>query len=205
MEPFEEADAARIRYLTIDECRRLINASQGEFRDLVRAALATGCRFGELAALRVHDYNVDAGTLHVRTSKSGNARHVVLNDEGIELFTRLAAGRPGVELMLRKAGGDRWGKSSQARPMAEACAVAKIEPQANFHCLRHSWASHSVMAGAPLIVVARNLGHADTRMVEKHYGHLSASYVADAIRTAAPRFGIKDAGNSAPIAGRPLV
>ncbi len=41
------------------------------------------------------------------------------------------------------------------------------------------------------MVVARNLGHADTRMVEKHYGHMSASYVADAIRAAVPRFGIE--------------
>jgi len=38
-------------------------------------------------------------------------------------------------------------------------------------------------------VVAKNLGHSDTRMVEKHYGHLSATYVAEAIRAAAPRFG----------------
>ena len=74
--------------------------------------------------------------------------------------------------------------------MAEACERAKIEPPANFHCLRHTYASHAVMAGAPLIVVAQNLGHADTRMVEKHYGHLSESYVAEAIRAAAPRFGI---------------
>ena len=50
------------------------------------------------------------------------------------------------------------------------------------------------MNGAPLMVVARNLGHADTRMVEKHYGHLAPSYIADAIRAAAPRFGIADAG-----------
>jgi hypothetical protein len=28
-------------------------------------------------------------------------------------------------------------------------------------------------------VVAKNLGHADTRMVEKHYGHLAPSYIAD--------------------------
>ena len=62
VEPFEEADAARVRYLSIEECRRLINASQGEFRDLIRAALATGCRFGELAALQVRDFNRDAGT-----------------------------------------------------------------------------------------------------------------------------------------------
>ena len=48
----------------------------------------------------------------------------------------------------------------------------------------HTWASLSVMAGMPLMVVARNLGHADTRMVEKHYCHLTPSYVADAIRPA---------------------
>jgi integrase len=188
VEPFEEADAPRVRYLTIDECRRLINSAQGSFRDLVRAALLTGCRFGELAALQVRDFNPDAGTLHIRTSKSGRGRHVVLHDEGIELFTDLSAGRRGVELMLRKGDGDRWGKSNQTRPMAEACALASIDPTANFHSLRHTYASHAVMAGAPLLVVAKNLGHADTRMVEKHYGHLSATYVADAIRAAAPRF-----------------
>ncbi len=41
------------------------------------------------------------------------------------------------------------------------------------------------------MVVARNLGHADTRMVEKHYGHLAPSYVAEAVRKSAPKFGLK--------------
>jgi integrase len=53
--------------------------------------------------------------------------------------------------------------------------------------LRHTWASLSVMSGVPLLVVAKNLGHADTRMVERHYGHLAPSYIADAIR--AGKFG----------------
>jgi integrase len=66
---------------------------------------------------------------------------------------------------------------------------AKIDPPINFHGLRHTWASHAVMNGVPLMIVARNLGHSDTRMVEKHYGHLAQSYVADAIRAGAPRFG----------------
>jgi hypothetical protein len=48
------------------------------------------------------------------------------------------------------------------------------------------------MNGAELFVVAKALGHVDTRMVEKHYGHLAPSYVADAIRAAAPRFDIKE-------------
>jgi integrase len=75
--------------------------------------------------------------------------------------------------------------------MEEACARAKIDPPITFHGLRHTWASLAVMAGAPLMVVAKNLGHADTRMCERHYGHLAPSYVADAIRKHAPKFGFK--------------
>ena len=45
------------------------------------------------------------------------------------------------------------------------------------------------MNGVPLMVIARNLGRVDTRMVEQHYGHLAPSYVAEAIRAGAPRFG----------------
>jgi hypothetical protein len=32
-------------------------------------------------------------------------------------------------------------------------------------------------------------------MVEKHYGHLAPSYIADTIRAGAPRFGIKESSN----------
>jgi hypothetical protein len=34
------------------------------------------------------------------------------------------------------------------------------------------------------------LGHSDTRMVEKHYGHLAESYVTEAIRAGAPRYDV---------------
>jgi integrase len=189
--PFEQADAARVRYLQIDEARRLINAAEPEFRALVRAALATGARFGELANLRVSDFNPDAGTVHVRASKSGKGRHIVLAEEGIRQLGALCAGRAAVEWILVKRDGSKWLKSHQTRPMREACIRASITPLASFHTLRHTYASLSIMAGAPLFVVATNLGHSDTRMVEKHYGHLSQSYVADAIRSAAPRFGIE--------------
>ena len=76
--------------------------------------------------------------------------------------------------------------------MAEACRNSQISPPANFHALRHTYASHAIMNGAPPFVVARNLGHSTTAMVEKHYGHLAPSYIADAIRAAAPRFGYEE-------------
>ena len=85
--------------------------------------------------------------------------------------------------------------------MREASERAGISPAVNFHATRHTFASHAVMNGAPLLVVAQALGHADTRQIEKHYGHLAPSYAADAIRKAAPRYGIV-LGNIQPLHGR---
>jgi integrase len=182
---FKRADAARLRYLTIAEAKRLINVCEPDFRVLVQAALATGARYSELTRLTVADFNPDAGTLYIQRSKSGKARHIVLTEEGIELFAILAAGKSGNALLF----GREWRANQQIRAMNRACEQAKIEPRITFHGLRHTWASLSVMAGLPLMVVAKNLGHVDTHMVETHYGHLAPSYVAEAIRKHAPRFG----------------
>ncbi|CAA7614644.1 hypothetical protein MTBUT4_190017 [Magnetospirillum sp. UT-4] len=50
------------------------------------------------------------------------------------------------------------------------------------------------MRGTPLVVIAAQLGHSDTRMVEKHYAHLAPSYVAETIRKGFPRLGLLTAG-----------
>jgi integrase len=187
VKPLGRIDHARVRYLSIAESKRLINACDAEFRPLVQAALQTGARYGELCRLQVHDFNADSGTLAIRQSKSGKARHVVLTDEGRAFFAQMTAGRSSGELMFRK----QWGKSHQARPMAAAVKRAKIKPAIGFHALRHTWASLATMAGMPLLLVARNLGHRDTRMAGRHYSHLSSSYEAEGIRKHAPTFGFE--------------
>lgn len=188
---FKNVSAARIRYLSIAEAKRLINFCDGDFRRLVQAALETGARYGELAQLKAGDFNPDAGTIAIRRSKTGKPRHVVLTEEGAAFFAELCAGRRGSEILLRQPNGEAWGPSNQTPPINKACHRAGIVPALNFHGLRHTYASLAVMAGAPLHVIAKNLGHADTRMVERHYGHLAPSYIADEIRKAAPRFGFQ--------------
>ena len=199
VKPFREVDAARVRYFTMAEVSRLVNASEGDFRILVQAALFTGCRYGELGAVRAGDFNPDSGTLFIGKSKSGKARHVVLTHEGQRFFARLAAGRASDALLLTKADGSRWGASNQIRPMTEALKAARITG-GSFHILRHTAASHNVMAGVPLGVVATNLGHADTRMTERHYAHLAPSYVAEQLRKFAPSFGLPEESCIVPLA-----
>jgi integrase len=189
VKPFKDVNRSRASYLTLAQCKRLLNAADSEFRLLARAALETGARYSHLARLRVGDFNPDSGTLHIRPhsqpGKQGKGFHIVLTDEGQEFFGQLVLGRSRDEPLLRR----EWKASEQQRPMRAACVRAKIDPPVGFHQLRHTWASHAVMRGMPLPVVAKNLGHADTRMVERHYGHLAPSYVVDAVRKHAPRFG----------------
>jgi integrase len=217
--PFKAVETARVRYLSEDECTRLVNACEPTFRTLVCGALLTGCRYSELAALQTADFNADAGVVTVRESKAGKPRHVVLTAEGQRLFSRLAAGKLGDELIFRNEGRVRralereverlkrdgkssngakvddagnWRAAEQIRLMADACKHANIAPAVSFHVLRHTHGSTLAMRGVPMGVIAEQLGHADTRMTEKHYAHLAPNYVAETIRAHFPTLGIDD-------------
>jgi integrase len=205
LKPFEGVDGVRTRYLSLDEAKRLVNACEPSFRLLVRAALETGARYAELTRLIVSDFNPDSSTIYIRRAKSKRTRDVILSQDGAMFFREITLGRNGNELIFKnesrvkrsiasgvKSDPGDWRPSEQNRPMQEALERAKIEPAISFHGLRHSWASHSVMNGVPLIVVAKNLGHRDTLMVERHYGHLAPSHVVDAIRAGAPRYGFDE-------------
>ena len=192
VKPFQAVETARVRYLSEAECVRLVNACEPAFRNLVRAALLTGCRYSELATMHVADFSADAGVVTVRESKAGKPRHVVLTNEGQRLFASLTAGKLGNDPIFMRRDGRTWDKSHQLRPMLEACHRAKIKPAMSFHVLRHTHGSTLAMRGVPMGVIAEQLGHADTRMTEKHYAHLAPSYVADTIRAHFPTLGIGD-------------
>lgn len=188
--PFQNVDAPVIRYLSAAETKRLANACPEDFRQLVRAALLTGCRYGELTSLQVSDINFDSGTVLIRAAKAGKPRHVILTDEASELFKTAAAGKAHDALVFCRSDGKAWGPVHQVRRMAEACAAAKISPAVSFHVLRHTHGSMLAMRGVPMAVIAQQLGHSDTRMTERHYAHLAPSYVADTIRQNFPVLGI---------------
>ena len=215
VKPFREADKAKVRYLLDDEITRLVNACPPDFRLLVTGALLTGCRYGELVALKAGDFDPKAGTVTIRLSKSGKPRHVALTDEGRLFFQDIAAGKPGAAILFQrdKVGKQAsrtapattiraaWGDSDQFRPVRAACEAANIAPAVSFHELRHTYASRLAMRGVPIGVIAAQLGHADTRMTEKHYAHLSPGYVAETVRASFGTLGIvlKPIGEVVPI------
>jgi integrase len=76
-------------------------------------------------------------------------------------------------LIFTHADGRPWKASEQARPLLATSKAAAIEPAATFHILRHTHASTLALRSVPMSVIAAQLGHADTRMTERHYAHLT--------------------------------
>ena len=64
-----------------------------------------------------------------------------------------------------------------ARALAGAGCHAVVKP---WHVLRHTFASHFVMAGGDLFVLQRLLGHASPQMTQR-YAHLAPSYLAASV------------------------
>jgi integrase len=188
VKPFGKVNAPKIQYLELSECERLINACEPDFRQLVRGALLTGCRYGELTQTKIQDYNVRNGTLHVIVTKNGKPRHIPLTEEGKQFFEQITAGKTGDNLIFVRSDGEAWGKSHQSRRLKDACKVAKIEPVINFHVLRHTYGSLLASKGVSLQVIAELLGHADTRITSRHYAHLMPSYVSETLKQNLPTF-----------------
>jgi len=187
--PFRNVDIPKIHYLKEKECERLINACPPDFRLMVQGALYTGCRYGELTNLKCGDFDSQSGTITITDSKSGGARHVPVTEMAQAFFKRIKVGRKGADFMFKRDDGEPWGRSHQVRLIRKACKIAKIDPPAAFHVLRHTYGTALAQNGVPLQVIAEALGHADTRITSKHYAHLMPSYVADTIRANLPDFG----------------
>ena len=186
VKPFARVDRSRIRFLTVAQSVDLIAGCAEDFGRLVEAALHTAARFSELTRLRAGDVQLEAGKVRIR-GKTGE-HMAVLTDEGRAFFARVLVGKAPGDLVLVKANGLGWGKGHQAQPIRLACRRAGIMPPIGFHVLRHTCASSMAMAGAPLSVIAAQLGHADTRMVEKHYAHLTPTFIEEEVRRALPSF-----------------
>ena len=209
VKPFQHVGEARVRYLGRDEVTRLVKACPEDLRAIVRGALLTGARRGDLVQMKVGDFKPDADAVTVQNAKSrykGKAAYsAFLNAEGVAFFTDHTAGRDPGQFMFQRADGKPWGPDDINRPLRAANAAAKINPPAGMHTLRHTYASHAAMQGVPLMVIAQNLGHADTRMVEKHYAHLSPSYARQQIAKGLPTWGIVEAKNVVQLECRSLV
>ncbi len=189
---FRQTQATDRRYLTQPEIEEVLEECNPSFGQLVRGALLTGARVGELCALQVCDFDAASGQVHIRRSKNGRPRRISLNDAGKRLFQEVCADGASDEYIFTNRWGDKWrpGSAGQALTAVLARTNIALPMDQNFHVFRHTYASHAVMAGMNLMVLAKLLGHRDTRMIERHYGHLSPDFISKQALALVPSYGI---------------
>jgi integrase len=179
-------DVAKNEYLTLEEAQRFLTHCQVDFRDLVQAALITGCRYGELCKMKVSAYDHQLRAISLVQGKTGKLKHVFLTEDEAAFFESKTDGKHRSESMFLREDAQPWGKSNQQPRMESVLKSAEIDRHVRFHDLRHTFATLLAMNGTSLQLIANQLGHSGTRIAEKHYAHFSPSYVASTIRANKP-------------------
>lgn len=187
--PFNLGDDPVPRMLDPSEVTRLLGAAPDDLRTLLQGALMTGCRYGELCRLKVRDYDPDNETILLFQPKTYKTLTQHLTAEGVQLFDAITAGRSKNAPMFIRANGTPWGRSDAAKPMAATVEAAGLD-EVSFKTTRATYGKLLLTATKDIELVAKALGHSDSRITRKHYAALLPSEVRAGIAQM-PRLGIQ--------------
>ena len=191
---------AKVTLWTDEQVDRLLTTIVGQkYEYLIRLALMTGMRQGELLGLKWEDVDLNQGIIRVRHSLQKavvdeKLRFTIGIPKTPSSIRQISIGSAGMSVLrkqyekvrlLRQLAGDRWVENDLVFPSSfgtpinpsnllhefkEYIRQADI-PMAPFHYLRHHAASLMARNGASVIAVAGILGHSNSWITQKTYTH----------------------------------
>jgi len=178
-------EESRERFLSPEEISQLWNVlkeleREGKeslyFLNMIRLLMLTGARLSEIQHAKWEWIDVRNGLLNLPNSKTGK-KTIYLSPNAIQILKSIPR-LPGNPYVIV---GQVEGKSLNApqKPWQRVRKLAGLN-DLRIHDLRHTFASLCIAQGQSLQMVAKLLGHADTRMSER-YAHLAKSSVHDAV------------------------
>jgi len=167
----------RLRYLSQDECVNLISACPSHLKPIVITALNTGMRKEEVLSLQWEKHiDLKHGFILLDVTKNGERREIPINRPVREALKNLVR-RFDSQYVFVDGDGKRF--LDVKRSFHSAMRKAGIK-NFKFHDLRHTFASHLVMAGVDLTTVKELLGHKTLTMTLR-YAHLSPGHKVKAV------------------------
>jgi len=189
--PITRQKRKSLRFLDQPEIATLSSKIDPRYEAMIYVGAYGGFRIGELCALRIDDLDWDCGYIRVDEGLTDVDGHVVFEDPKTarafrtvpiadlaldhlrtHLDTFIAEPEDPHELLFTAPNGGilrptNW-RARFFNPAVKAAKLAPLTP----HDLRHTAASLFISAGANPWMLAEILGHADTRMIDRVYGHL---------------------------------
>jgi integrase len=142
-------------HLSVEQVHKLAEHASEQVRAAIWIALLTGCRRGEILAIKAADVGADTITIRAGNTKTLKTRIVPI----------IPALRPWLKYLPLKVNFE--GLKTGFRRAREAAGMAEI----HFHDLRHSCATILLASGADLYTVAKVLGHSTIKMTERYAHH----------------------------------
>jgi len=172
-----EENNRRLRYLSKEECTMLVNVCPAHLRPIVITALNTGMRKEEILGLKWDQVDMKNGFILLDITKNGERREIPINGTLRETLSNIVRRIDVSYVFHDMEGGKRFGNIR--RSFMTACRRANIR-DFHFHDLRHTFATHLVMAGIDLTTVKELLGHKTLTMTLR-YAHLAPSHKVKAV------------------------
>lgn len=176
------------KFLSGDEMRRLVAAAKpGYWRTLIIFLVHTGCRFGEAAALRWEDLELEglsprvriersASLGHIGPTKSGRVRDIPLTRDVVQALSSMPRTN---DFVFVRPHGELPKPSSVQRYLHATCDRAGIR-RISWHVLRHSFATELSARRVPLRTIQDLLGHANISMTCR-YAHVAEKSMREAV------------------------
>jgi integrase len=173
------------RSLTHAEVAALVEAA-GAAGPIIQTLAYTGCRFGELAALRVGSVDLKQRRILVSravaqvtgvglvedTTKTHQARSVPIVTTALaETLESVVEGRDPREYLFPAPAGGPMRNSYFRHRFDKACKTAGLE-SVSIKSLRHTAGSLALAQGASVVTTQRLLGHKDATTTLRVYSHM---------------------------------
>jgi integrase len=172
-----------IEFLTKPEVEALLPALTPAYYPIIYTYLKTGLRRNELVFLDWDDINFENKQIRVinkqaHPTKSYRERHIPIDDKLADLLRTLPRSKKNPYVFRTER--DTQRANNLIKNLKRAAGKAGIKKNVTVHSLRHTYASHLVMAGVDLATVKTLLGHADIHTTMR-YAHLAPDHLQDAI------------------------
>jgi integrase len=162
--------------VTPGEHRRLVAIANGDFAPYLETLLHTGARPDEVSGLTAEMINWPSGTASLKfhkTAYKGGNRVLYFTPEAMAVLGRQRA-KYQSGYLFRSATGKRFTDKLVVRRMARCVSAAGVRKVITAYSYRHTFIHDRMLAGKSSSVVAKLVGHADSKLIDRVYGHVGA-------------------------------
>ncbi len=186
--PYKECDTKRTRFLTKEEIKKLLDYLHDKKLNMyliVKVAIFTGMRLGEILHIRWSDINFEQNIINV-DGKTGK-RYVVIPDFILKELTDNIKRLNISDYVFKNKNGNAFNKGSISGEFSDIVDylgyndnVKDISDKVVFHTLRHTFCSQLALCDIPIYTISELAGHSKVDMT-KRYAKITNDHKREAL------------------------